>query len=718
MMKKILSAIVLVFVISQGAFAQGTYDPHHTMLALNMAIVSVNRILTTQDRIVLEWEYENIINRLAIGNIESDSELKELYDELLGFINGKRLRNEDMRRLKDSYKRREQEAYYRSMSKGFENLKAQEENPSRKTLWGWIGNLFVSGVSSVGTGYYDYQASKEQIHREISEGSWQLKKEELEACNRLQTTLLNSSWSLLSKYHLPNDYRLTQENVKEFLSVMEETEPSKRLGRLKFIERKFKVYPPYWFFRAKSAMEAGNESECRKSFMKFNEVWRPVLNYDPYKLEAAKYEIRDLAKKGVPSGENAERIRELIEVVRDYATPSDWGSNLFAGIVYFALGDVEEAITCVEYGNVNSGRETEISRVILAQMKRGKIDVASLPEELRGLFEKQETSQTREASSHQTPSIMGIQADSDFYARADLRILRRKKIGITVLSLNNAYWAGVMTALEEVLTAAGAEVTIVACKGSSAEQISQIENFIAAGCDLIMVHPSDANAVEDICAEARNFGIKVMCWDDPMTNTDANWLINNTNLGIAIGELAGDFISKHYSTSKKAEVTVIGYPQTKILLARENGIKIGLKNKADGKYEIVATQAAIEANLAQNAMETILQAHPDCRVVTGIGAGAMIGADEALKRYTGGNIPSDMGVFTADVTKWQLGQLADPAYPAKGIIGFEGSDEDTGKACAAMFALILEEKLKTQNVFRGLTPITTSNVYRIMQGMK
>lgn len=233
-----------------------------------------------------------------------------------------------------------------------------------------------------------------------------------------------------------------------------------------------------------------------------------------------------------------------------------------------------------------------------------------------------------------------------------------------------------------------------------------------------MVHPSDANAVEDVCAEARKYGIKVMCWDDPMTNTDGNWILNNTDLGIAIGELAGKFINEHYSAEKKAEVAVIGYSQTVILLERENGIKQGLANVAAGKYEIVASQAALEPNLAQDAMETILQAHPDCKVVTGIGAGPMIGADEALQIATGGKIPEDMGVFTTDVTKQQLGQLADPTYPAKGIIGFEGSDEDTARACASMFALILDGKLESKNVFRGVSEITPENAAAISAGMK
>ncbi|MBQ3653758.1 MAG: sugar ABC transporter substrate-binding protein [Synergistaceae bacterium] len=322
------------------------------------------------------------------------------------------------------------------------------------------------------------------------------------------------------------------------------------------------------------------------------------------------------------------------------------------------------------------------------------------------------------AMAADTAKTEGIQASPEFYAKADMSVLKGKKLGITIQSLQNAYWAGVMTALGEILEAAGAEYTIVGCNDSSATQIGQIENFVSAGCDLIMVHPSDANAVEDACAEARNFGIKVMCWDDPMTNTDANWILNNTDLGIAIGELAADFINLHYSAEKKAEVTIIGYPQTVILLERENGIKIGLERKAAGKYEIVATTAAIEANVAQNAVETILQAHPDCRVFTGIGAGAMIGADEALQIHTGGKIPDDMGVFTTDVTKQQLGQLADPTYPAKGIIGFEGSDEDTARSCASMFAFILSGKLDAKNVFRGVAPITAENVATIMAGMK
>ena len=321
------------------------------------------------------------------------------------------------------------------------------------------------------------------------------------------------------------------------------------------------------------------------------------------------------------------------------------------------------------------------------------------------------------AMAESTAETEGVIGTPDFYEKADFSVLEGKKLGLTIQSLQNAYWAGVMTAVQEYVEEAGAEITIVACDDSSATQIGQIENFISAGCDLIMVHPSDAAAVEDVCAQAREAGIKVMCWDDPMENTDANWIINNHDLGVAIGELTAEFINEHYSEDNKAEVIVIGYPQTKILLEREEGIKEGLAANADGKYEIVASQAGIIASDAQTAVETTLQAHPNAKVVAGIGAGAMIGADEALNIYTNGEIPEDMGVFTTDVTKQQLEQFMDPSYPAKGIIGFEGSDRDTARSCAAMFALILADDVGAQNVFRPGSPLPLEDVPALMDGM-
>ena len=297
------------------------------------------------------------------------------------------------------------------------------------------------------------------------------------------------------------------------------------------------------------------------------------------------------------------------------------------------------------------------------------------------------------------------------------------KIGITIQSLKNDYWAGVMGKLEELLTAEGYEYTLIDCTDNAATQVSQVENFITSGCDLIMVHPSDAASLEGVCQQALDAGILVMCWDDPMTATTANWVLDNTALGEEIGKTAAEFINQHYTADAPAKVVTIGYPSTKVLLERENGIKSGLEKYCDaGNFEIVASVEGIEANDALTNVETALQANPDATVFVGVGAGAMIGANEALlQKYGGaGNIPENVGVITTDVTMQQLESLQAGDEAVRAIVGFEGSNTDTAQACLDMFNRILDGEDfsgDAHNVYRGTSAITLDNIEDIMAGM-
>lgn len=298
---------------------------------------------------------------------------------------------------------------------------------------------------------------------------------------------------------------------------------------------------------------------------------------------------------------------------------------------------------------------------------------------------------------------------------------KKYKVGITIQSLSNAYWAGVMGKLEEQLKDKGWDYTLIDCEDNSATQVSQIENFITSGCDLIMVHPSDAEAVENICKEALDADIKVMCWDDPMENTTANWVLDNTELGKEIGKTAAEFINDKFTADDKAQVTVIGYPSTKVLKERADGIKEGLKENCKDNYEVIAEVDGLEAPEAQSNVESVLSAHPDANVFVGVGAGAMIGSNEALlQKYGKGKIPENVGVITTDVTEQQLNSLKAGNEAVRSIVGFEGSNEDTAKACMKMYERILSgEKFEgdDHNVYRTIKPITTDNIDEILKGM-
>lgn len=294
------------------------------------------------------------------------------------------------------------------------------------------------------------------------------------------------------------------------------------------------------------------------------------------------------------------------------------------------------------------------------------------------------------------------------------------KVGITIQSLSNAYWAGVMGKLQELLDEKGWDYTLVDCEDNSGTQVGQIENFITSGCDLIMVHPADAEAVEGVCGEALDAGIKVMCWDDPMENTTANWILDNEVLGQEIGKTAAEFINAHFTADDKAEVTVIGYPSTKVLKDRADGIKKGLEENCEDNYEIIAEVDGLEAPEAQTNVETVMSAHPNANVFVGVGAGAMIGANEALLAEFGkGKIPENYGVITTDVTEQQLNSLKSGEEAVRAIVGFEGSNLDTAKACLEMYEKILsgEDFSSNKNIVRTIAPITVDTVDKVLEGM-
>lgn len=292
------------------------------------------------------------------------------------------------------------------------------------------------------------------------------------------------------------------------------------------------------------------------------------------------------------------------------------------------------------------------------------------------------------------------------------------KVGITIQSLENSYWAGVFGEVEKLLKEKGWEYTILACNDNSATQIQQIENFITNQVDLIMVHPSDPNAIEDYLKQARDAGIKVMSWDDAMINTDLNWILDNTKLGYAIGQEAADFINEHYSADNAAEVAIMNYPQTPILLERETGILNALDENAKGKYKIVAQQPALDAQTALTNMETIFQASPNTKIVCSIGSGGDIGANEAFMTKTEGTIPDDMGIFSADATEQQL-EAIEKGEATRASVGFEGSNKKTAAAVVELYEKLLnDEKFDEQNLVRPLTVIDSSNAAEFLADYK
>ena len=230
----------------------------------------------------------------------------------------------------------------------------------------WLSKLAMSSASEYFTQEKEAQEKAEELAQNNNESQLRLKHDELEEYDELQRKLLISSWNLMSHYHLSDNYRLTQKALVKFSSVMNETDPSKRYQMMKYLEGDFSMYAPYWFYRAKSASESGNNDEAGKFFERFSEVWRPVLIKDSYQAEAMKYKIEGLMRSGV-NQYNAGEILKCLDIMRANTELEDWANNIFAGMVYFALGMKDEAVECVMC-NVLFKYENEMSSKVLERI--------------------------------------------------------------------------------------------------------------------------------------------------------------------------------------------------------------------------------------------------------------------------------------------------------------------------------------------------------------
>ncbi|MDD2971584.1 MAG: sugar ABC transporter substrate-binding protein [Lachnospiraceae bacterium] len=280
-------------------------------------------------------------------------------------------------------------------------------------------------------------------------------------------------------------------------------------------------------------------------------------------------------------------------------------------------------------------------------------------------------------------------------------------IGFAVQTLGNQVWAQQADAIQSEAEADGNTVTVVDCNENANTQINQLENFITSGVDEIIVNPVDAEAIEDTCKKAREAGIKVVSWDEEMENSDVNWVIKNYDLGAVIGEQAAEFINEKFG-DEGCEVAVLGYPQTPILLERENGILDKLAELAPNA-KVVANQPAINPTDGLNAMETILQANPEVKVVCTIGGGGAAGANEALKANYGSEVPDDIGIFSTDLTDETISSMENGEFNRM-VVAITGNAYVCGRTAYELGVELLDGTTMDKNVYRDLIPVTSENM--------
>ncbi|WP_370678306.1 ABC transporter substrate-binding protein [Pleomorphomonas sp. PLEO] len=143
------------------------------------------------------------------------------------------------------------------------------------------------------------------------------------------------------------------------------------------------------------------------------------------------------------------------------------------------------------------------------------------------------------------------------------------KIGISLGSMGNPFFVALATGATNKAKEVNpnVEVTALGYDYDMNKQFTQIDNFIAAGVDLILLNPADPKAVAPAIARAQAAGIPVVAVDTAAEGADATVTTDN----VQAGEIACQYIVD--KLGGKGDVVIVNGPQVSSVIDRVVGCK-------------------------------------------------------------------------------------------------------------------------------------------------
>ncbi|OUL88782.1 D-xylose ABC transporter substrate-binding protein [Paraburkholderia hospita] len=163
----------------------------------------------------------------------------------------------------------------------------------------------------------------------------------------------------------------------------------------------------------------------------------------------------------------------------------------------------------------------------------------------------------------------------------------KPEIGFCIDDLRVERWSRDRDYFVAAATKLGAKVSVQSADASEARQISQIENLISRGVDVIVIVPFNSKTLGNVVAEAHKAGIKVVSYDRLILDADVDAYISFDNE--KVGELQAQGV---YNAQPKGNYFLLGGAPTdnNAKMLREGQLKI-LKPAIDrGDVKIVGQQ--------------------------------------------------------------------------------------------------------------------------------
>jgi ribose transport system substrate-binding protein len=226
---------------------------------------------------------------------------------------------------------------------------------------------------------------------------------------------------------------------------------------------------------------------------------------------------------------------------------------------------------------------------------------------------------------------------------------KKLKIGMSFQELDNLYFVTMKEALTQAAENINADVIVTDANHNVSKQISDIEDMVQKGINILLINPTDSAGVQSAVETAKKAGVVVVAID-AQANGPIDSFCGSKNY--EAGKMAGDYLAK--AIGEKGKVAILdGIPVVPIL-ERVKGFNDAMKKYPN--IEIVDKQnGKEERSVALDVTENMIQSHPDLIGIFSVNDGGSMGAIAAI-----GSSKKDIKLVSVDGNPEAIKEIMKP----------------------------------------------------------
>ncbi|MDE9454365.1 ribose ABC transporter substrate-binding protein RbsB [Xenorhabdus bovienii] len=211
-------------------------------------------------------------------------------------------------------------------------------------------------------------------------------------------------------------------------------------------------------------------------------------------------------------------------------------------------------------------------------------------------------------------------------ATMSANVLAKDSIALVISTLNNPFFVTMKDSAQKEADKLGYNLIVLDSQDNPAKELANVQDLTVRGTKLMLINPTDSDAVGNAVIMANKANIPVITLDRTANKGNVvSHIASDNRLG---GKMAGDFIAEKLGNNAKI-IQLEGISGTSGARERSEGFSQAAKNY---QFNMLASQPAdFDRTKGLNVMQNLLTAHPSVQAVFAQNDEMALGALRALQ---------------------------------------------------------------------------------------